>query len=63
MVHDSLGQGQELAVDYLVDKGTPKTAIANHCHTERRTRPGKPYSKKKRGYQYGQNQCMIRKAW
>lgn len=48
MAHDSLAQGQELAADDRVDKGTPKTVSANHCHTERHTRPGKPYLKRKR---------------
>lgn len=46
ILHDSLDQGQELAVDDRVDKGTLKTVSANHCHTEHRTRPGKPYWKK-----------------
>lgn len=46
---DSLGQGQELAVDGLVGKGTPKTVSANHCHTEHRTQRGKPYMTKKHG--------------
>lgn len=43
VVHNSLGQGQELAVDDQVGKGTLKTVSANHCHTEHCTHRGKPY--------------------